>query len=164
MKSEKVFYKDEKAVKVTETLLQVKTRFYNLKGITRHGFTIMQPERFPWAIVLVSGILFLCAGAFKLISSGWISDLHLLDVQVTVNMLAMSVGGLLVLVSAGVMLTLRERYALSITTSAGEKNVVISKSKDYITSIVHALNEAFFTRIHPDASGKSTQEFRVSAR
>ena len=44
MKSEKVFYKDEKAVKVTETLLQVKTRFYNLKGITRHGFTIMQPD------------------------------------------------------------------------------------------------------------------------
>ena len=61
-------------------------------------------------------------------------------------------------------LYLGERYAVSITTAEGEKNVVISKRKEYITQIVHALNEAFFARIQGGQDKGSKREFTVSGR
>ena len=39
----------------------------------------------------------------------------------------------------------RERYAVRIATAEGEKNVVVSKRKEYISQIVDALNEAYRT-------------------
>ena len=164
MNSEKVFYTDGLAVKVTESALQVKKKWYTLSGITKHGFTIMQPERLPWGIVLVLGVALLTSGILHLIPQTWVGDVYLVDVMVTANQLAMVLGGFITLVSLGIMLTMGERYAVSITTSEGEQNVVVSRSKDYITSIVHGLNEAFFMRINPDVRGKSTQEYRVSGR
>ena len=164
MNSEKVFYTDGLAVKVTESALQVKKKWYTLSGITKHGFTIMQPERLPWVIAMVLGVALLAIGILNLIPPTWMGDVYLVDVMVTANQLAIVLGGFIALVSLGIMLTLGERYAVSITTAEGEQNVVISRSKAYITSIVHGLNEALFMRIHPDVSGKPMQEYRVSGR
>jgi hypothetical protein len=42
-----------------------------------------------------------------------------------------------------VMLRLREKYAVRIYTAEGEKNVVVSASREYISQIIDALNRAF---------------------
>ncbi len=61
----------------------------------------------------------------------------------------------------------KERYAVSITTAEGERNVVVSDRKEYITQIVHALNEAFFAKFDNTGSSIKTtrkRDFIVSGR
>ncbi len=79
--------------------------------------------------------------------------------------LAIGAGIILLVIGAVWMMFTKERYAVSITTAEGERNVVVSERKEYITQIVHALNEAFFARVAgSDVSKPRKREFVVSGR
>jgi ABC-type amino acid transport substrate-binding protein len=68
---------------------------------------------------------------------------HFLGFAFLVISLFMTGGVLLVLAGIFVMLRLREKYAVRIITAEGEKNLVVSQSREYISQIVDALNRAF---------------------
>ncbi len=161
MKNENVLYTDGHDVTVTDSVLRVKKKWYNLDGISKHGFSIIQPVRLPGILVLVAGGLFTAAGAGDLITT-FVPDV--MDLTTNANELSVCLGLLLLLVGTATMISMSERYAVSITTAEGEKHVVVSKRKDYITQIVHALNEAFFARIHGNSERSTTQRFTVSGR
>ncbi len=165
MKSEgvKVLYSDGSAVTVTESMIQVKKTDYRLEGITKYGLAILQPVRVPWVIVIVLGLGVSVAGVMKVVPQGWFVEGYLDDVLITGNLLAILLGMVLVLTGIGVLLSLSERYAVSITTAEGEQNVVVSKRKEYVTCIVNALNSAFFSRIKSQGD-KRVREYTVSGR
>jgi hypothetical protein len=160
---EKVLYTDGGTVTVTESALQVKKMWYDLRGVSKYGLIILQPSRLPWLIVMVAGIVLLIAGSMKLVPGGWLEDMYWGDVVVTENLLTTLVGALVTLASIGVMLTVTERYAVSITTAEGEQQVVVSKRKEYVACIIRALNNAFFARIQSKGDGK-VREYTVSSR
>jgi hypothetical protein len=47
----------------------------------------------------------------------------------------------------------KERYGVKIVTAEGEKNVIVSDRREYVTMIVDALNKAFIKTVNQ--SGKS---------
>jgi len=160
---DKVYYSDGSLVTVTERMLQVKKTGYDLKGITRYGLSILQPVRLPWLALLIVGAGLVVAGVVKAIPETWMTERYLDDVLVTGNLVTVLLGSVLALTSIGVLLSLSERYAVSITTADGDHNVVVSKRKEYVTCIVNALNSAFFSRIKSTGE-KRTREFTVSSR
>jgi len=166
MKTENVLYTDGHDVTVTSSMLQVKKKWYALSGITKHNFSILPPDRVVCFTLLLLGGILEVIGAANLISPATVSHIYVMNRWVTANQLAMGVGIFLILVGAIWMFFTKERYAVSITTAEGERNVVVSDRKEYITQIVHALNEAFFAKF--DNSGSSAKprkrDFIVSGR
>lgn len=161
MKTENVLYTDGHDVTVTDSVLRVRKKWYSLDGISKHGFSIIQPVRLPGILLLVAGFLLTGAGALDLVTRIIPSVITITN---NANELSLGFGLLVLLAGAAMMLSMSERYAVSITTAEGEKHVVVSKRKDYITQIVHALNEAFFARIHGNSERSTTQRFTVSGR
>ena len=161
MTTENILYTDGRDVTVTQSALQVRSKWYNLDGITKHAFSIIQPVRFPAILLFVTGISLTISGGANLIAL----DIQLIgSMPVPLNGIALWVGVFMMLAGAVMMRSLRERYAVRITTAEGEKNVVISTHKEYITQIIHALNGAFFARIHDSSQKRAPREFTVSAR
>lgn len=160
---DKVLYSDGNVVTVTERMLQVKKTGYDLKGITKYGMSILQPARVPWLIVLTLGLVLVVAGIMGVVPDFWLTARYLDDVLVTGNLLAIMVGTVLILTPVGVLLSLSERYAVSITTADGDHYVVISKRKEYVNCIINALNSAFFSRIKTQGD-KRVREYTVSSR
>lgn len=161
MKTDNVLYTDGHRVTVTDSVLQVKKKWYSLNGITKHGISIIAPARFPAFLLLMVGVLFTLAGAARLITTKLTG---VLGTPLDVNELSLSLGILLLLLGAGLLWAMTERYAVSITTAEGEKNVVVSRHKEYITQIVHALNDAFFARVNSGTKQGPAKGFMVSGR
>ena len=142
MTSEKILYTDGHQVTVTNTFFQVKKDMYLLNGITKHGFLIIHPDRLPALLILIMGAMMLTLGALGLIPQKSIPYIELGSLYLGINTLSIMAGVFLVVVSVLVMGLVRERYAVRIATAEGEKNVVVSKSKAYISQIIEALNRA----------------------
>jgi len=166
MKNENVLYTDGHDVTVTSDMFKVKKKWYSLNGITKHNFSILPPARVACYTLLVLGALLEIVGAANLIPATVFSDIFVFNQWLTANQLAIGAGIILLVTGALWMMFTKERYAVSITTAEGERNVVVSERKEYITQIVHALNEAFFARVaNPDSSSKTgKREFIVSGR
>ena len=159
MKTENVLYTDGHDVTVTDSVLRVKKKWYNLDGISKHGFSIIQPVRLPGILLVAVGSFLTAAGVAE-----WVTRFMPATVVMRLNELSVGLGLLLLLIGIATIISMSERYAVSITTAEGEKHVVVSKRKDYITQIVHALNEAFFARVHGNSERSTTQRFTVSGR
>lgn len=164
MKTENVLYTDGHDVIVTDTSLHVHKKWYSLSGITKHGFSIVRPMRAPGFLLLVVGALLEIIGAGKLLPATWMQHWNVNGQHFNTAQVFIAVGTVVFLVGGLWVWFMRERYAVSITTAEGEKNVVISRKKEYITQIIHALNEAFFARINPGSAKSVKKEFIVSSR
>ena len=140
---DKVLYTDGRGITVTDSTFQVNKTSYRLNGITKHGLFIMRPERLPGMLLLLVGFVVAIVGIMNLVPSSLIPDMQVKDQYVTGNEVAMWAGGALVLIGLLVLIIVRERYAVRISTAEGEKNAVVSDKKEYISQIVNALNEAF---------------------
>jgi len=160
METGTVLYTDGRDVTVTDSVLHVRRKYYHLEKISKHGYSIIRPARFPGIMLLTLGCVLTLAGMIDQVDP----KLTFLGKPVDGHWLTVAMG--ILLVTSGVLMIalLGERYALSITTDQGKKNVVVSRRKDYITQIVHALNEAFFARIDPGLAKPVRREFQVSAR
>jgi len=138
-----LYYTDGHQVTITDSGIKVKKTLYRLNGITRHGLSIISPPRIPFLLLIVLGIISFMVGVMGLIPDSWNTYVHFLGFAFLVISLFMTGGVLLVLAGIFVMLRLREKYAVRIITAEGEKNLVISQSREYISQIVDALNRAF---------------------
>ncbi|HTH54842.1 MAG TPA: DUF6232 family protein [Cyclobacteriaceae bacterium] len=144
MNTEKtLYYTDGHEVSVTDAGFKVRKHLYNLTGITRHGLSVIYPARMPFAVlILVGAVVFVC-GALNFIPAGWKTYVNLFGFSLLANSLFMIAGILVFLTGLLIMLKLREKYAVRIATAEGEKDVVVSASREYIKQIVDALNRAF---------------------
>jgi hypothetical protein len=164
MKTENVLYTDGHDVTVTDSMLQVKKKWYHLSGISKHNFKILQPDRLPAVLLLISGAMLEVIGALHIVPSRLVPTVRVFNLPVTASMMLIAVGIIFLLVGAVWMWLTKERYAVNITTAEGEKDVVVSERKEYITQIIHALNEAFFARLTGPNKESKKQNFIVSGR
>ncbi len=161
MKTENVLYADGHDVTVTDSVLRVRKKWYDLDGISKHGFSILRPARLPGILLLIVGFILGVAGARNLVTriipgmENWAFDAN--HISIVLGLLLLSIGAI-------ATWSVGERYAVSITTSEGERHVVVSKRRDYVIQIVHALNGAFFLRVQGNSERSNRQRFTVSSR
>ena len=137
------YYTDGHDVMITDSGFRVKNTLYQLNGITRHGFSIISPHRAPYAVLMILGVLVFMCGALNFLPPSWTQPIVILKFHVAADSLVMTLGSILFGLGLLVMLRMREKYAVRIFTAEGEKNVVVSQSREYISQIVEALNHAF---------------------
>jgi hypothetical protein len=141
MISDKVIYTDGRDVTVTDSILKVKNMEYRINGITKLGFWTIRANRWP-------GVLLVCLG-LVLMACGWLNMLPAtMNMEtdrgiININALALWTGAALMVIGLLVTVLVRERYAVRIATAEGEKNVIVSHKREYISQIVDALNSAF---------------------
>lgn len=143
MVPDKIIYTDGHDITVTDTELQVKKKTYKLDGIIKHGLMIMKPERLPAIILMALGVIALLIGLLELIAPTTIADAYIDGSFVSANTIAIWIGAGLLAIGVIMLAVMRERYAVRIFTAEGEKNAVVSKSREYVTQIIAALNTAF---------------------
>jgi hypothetical protein len=163
-KQEDVLYNDGHDVVVTYSAIQVKRKWYNLNGITKHGLSILGPEQVPFVLLLLLGAALSLIGLFE--SANLIvglSEYTIMDVTFDLNQLFFWSGVSLLALSGVLMFIIPERYAIQITTAEGEKNLVVSTQKEYITQILKALNEAFLARVSSQSKKAKKKHVPASA-
>ncbi|HCW06778.1 MAG TPA: hypothetical protein DGG95_05370 [Cytophagales bacterium] len=138
-----LYYTDGHEVMITDSGFRVKKTTYQLNGITRHGFSIIYPTRMPFTIPMVAGAIVFICGALNYVPSFWVKSVTLFNMTMPINFLVMTLGLLFFIPSMIMVLRLKEKYAVKIFTAEGEKNVVVSQSREYISQIIDALNRAF---------------------
>ena len=144
METDKIlYYTDGHEVTITDSGFKVKKTLYQLNGITRHGFSIISPVRAPFAILMIMGSIIFACGAMNFLPVAWMRSVSIFGFTLLVNSVVMTSGVVLFILGMLVMLQLKEKYAVKIFTSEGEKNVVVSQSREYISQIVDALNRAY---------------------
>lgn len=142
-----LYYTDGHQVTITDSGFKVRNTLYELSGITRHRFSIISPPRVPSAALMILGsVLFMC-GAMNFIPASWNTNITIFGLSLLANSVIMVSGILLLVLGILVMLKMREKYAVRIFTAEGEKNVVVSQSREYISQIVDALNRAFMDMV-----------------
>ncbi len=141
MIAEKIIYTDGHEVTVTSSDLKVRNTMYKLEGIVRHGLTRLKANRIPGIILFIIGGIII-----KLALSQYFPASLNIDLGETVilsNVFAAWLGVVVALIGTIHIIAQRERYAVRIATAEGEKNVIVSKHKEYISQIIDALNEAY---------------------
>ncbi|QIY91829.1 DUF6232 family protein [Chryseobacterium gallinarum] len=118
---ETIFYKDS-FVTVTQSRYVTQSKTYAMRNISSvHVFEIIKSKS-KAIILLILGLLLLLS-----------KDLFW-------------VGIILSILGAWWLFTLKNEYAVRISTNAGEANSIVSKNRDYIQKIVNALNDAIIHR------------------
>jgi len=164
---EKVLYTDGHEVTVTESVFTVKNTMYQLKGITNHGFLIIRPHRLPPLFTVLLGAAMISLGALQAVPNSIMSDFVFHSFRVSANAVATGLGAGLLVAGCVAFGLMKVRYAIRIATAEGEKNVVISKRREYVAQILDALNKAFLTLVSPKKeSGKNRggRTFMVGSR
>ena len=130
-----VIYTDGHDVKVTPHQLIVGKTEYLLAGVTAIRLVTLRGNKMPPILFILLGIAGIVVG-WKQLLSGAISA------GITLNQLAVYAGAILFILGALWFGLVHDKYAVRITTAAGEKDAVVSTKKDYINQIVSALQEA----------------------
>ena len=144
-----ILYTDGHEVTVTDSFFQVKKALYQLKGITNHGLRVIHPDRlFPF-LTLLLGAMLITMGALHLIPGSAIQNIHFESIEMTANTFVLGLG-IALFVAGGLMFCfMKPRYAIRIATAEGEKNVLVSRKREYIALVVDALNKAFLSIVAP---------------
>jgi hypothetical protein len=143
MVQNRVLYTDGRHVTITDTEFQVNKMAYQLRGITKHGLHIIKPFRLPGFLLLLVGAFLIVGSLLGVLPRNLVSPVEAFGVVFTSNDIMIGIGAFIVLISILVIGLLRERYAVRIATAEGEKDVVVSKQREYISQIISALNKAF---------------------
>lgn len=119
--NETKFYQDS-SVTVTQSRFVTQSKTYAMRNISSvHVFEIIKSK--------TKAVLMIIFGLFFLFSKNifWIG---------------------LIIIALGIwwLISIKNEYAVRISTNAGEANSIISKNKDYIQKIVNALNNAIIHR------------------
>lgn len=142
MSSENILYTDGHDVTVTDSTFRVRKSFYRLEGITRHGFSIIKPSRVPAFIFSGLGLMILAIGISNL-KPEFNFNMDVFGYTLSLNTLLIIQGSALISVGVALAILMKERYGVRIVTAEGEKNVIVSDRREYVSMIVDALNKAF---------------------
>jgi hypothetical protein len=166
MSSENILYTDGHEVTVTDSTFRVRKHSYRLDGITRHGFSIIKPSRIPAFIMSGVGLLVLAMGISNLRPQINFT-ITLLSIPITLNTLLVIGGCALIFMGTMLAVLTKERYGVKIVTAEGEKNVIVSDRREYVTMIVDALNKAFIKTVNQSGRSESNAsglKMKVSSR
>jgi hypothetical protein len=144
MKQEKYIYTDGRDVVVTDYNLKTRKADYQLKGITNFGLAIVKTPNVPGSIIALIGLTLLANVFYHFIPSAafeWFSFPSITKEHLVLLGAAITVAG-----TAWIILTPR-KYAVWIETAEGIKRVVVSKSKEYIEQILHAIRRARLSKV-----------------
>jgi len=139
---DKVLYTDGHDVVITESTFKVKNKSYSLNGITKHGLLTLRPDRAPGILFFVLGVIISLCGILNAIPTSWMNAVYINGSYIGINELATWVGLGIALIGVLITTLVKERYAVRIATAEGEKNAIVSKKKEYVRQIVHALTDA----------------------
>jgi Zn-dependent membrane protease YugP len=121
IQNETTFYYDN-SVKVTQSRFITHSKTYAMRNISSvHIFEIIKSKN--------KAILMIIAGFLLLFSK----DIFWMGI-------------ILLIIGFWWIFTIKNEYAVRISTNAGEANSIVSKNRDYIQKIVNALNEAIIHR------------------
>jgi hypothetical protein len=141
MIEDKVIYTDGHDVTVTSSDFKVRNTMYKLNGIVKHGLTRLRANRVPGILLFILGGALIALSLLDYFPQSW--DFRLGETTIVFNVFGAWLGAAIALIGTIQVIAERERYALRIATAEGEKDVVVSKRKEYISQIVDALNEAY---------------------
>jgi hypothetical protein len=141
MTTENILYTDGHQVTVTDSTFQVRKNHYRLEGITNHGFHIIKPNRLPAYILSGIGLLAIGLGISN-VTLPIAYTLNVYSYKIPFNVLLISAGIALIVISLLISILLKERYGVRNATAEGEKNVIVSERKEYVNMIVEALDYA----------------------
>ena len=136
-------YTDGHDVTITDTMFMVRNMSYRLIGITKHGLHIVKPHRLPGYMLFILGVILSVCGILNLTPENVVPSAKVLGLTLSGNALVICAGAGIAFMGILIVGLLRERYAVRIATAEGEKDVVVSNRKEYVSQIVHALNAAF---------------------
>jgi hypothetical protein len=146
MTTEKILYTDGHDVTVTDSEIRVRKQFYRLDGITRHGFAIIKPNLVPGILIAILGLAIAIVGFTDFVRYSGIS-LELFTFTLGAKAIAVLSGFIVIALGFIVMSAMREKYAVHIVTAEGERDVLISKRREYVYIVVEALNKAFMNML-----------------
>lgn len=142
MTTEKLLYTDGHKVTVTDSTFRVANTLYHLEGIIRHDFKVIAPRRIPVLVSITAGLAFLTLGVFNLVPVSVIPHLEVGSYVLTARLLSLIFGGATLLAGFVFLMIEKEKYGVQIVTAEGEKDVVISNKREYVTMIDEALTKA----------------------
>jgi hypothetical protein len=149
MTEDNVIYTNGRDVTITDSVFEVGKMKYRLNGITKYGFSVLKPERLPSLLLLVLSVLLMISGFLNTFPNpDGLYQSFKEGGHYGANLIAIWGGGFLAVVAILLLVIMRERYSVRISTAEGEKDAVVSPRKEYISQVVEALNKAF-NRVYP---------------
>lgn len=142
MTTEKLVYTDGHKVTVTDSTFRVDKHLYHLEGIIRHDFRVIAPRRIPVLILVSVGLAFLAMGVFDGVPTTVIQQLEVSTYVLTTRLLSLLFGAAMFIAGIVFLIIEKEKYGVQIVTAEGEKEVVVSKQREYIAMIDEALTKA----------------------
>ncbi|MCC3217303.1 DUF6232 family protein [Chryseobacterium sp. X308] len=119
--NETIFYHDS-SIKVTQSRYITHSKTYAMRNISSvYIFEIIKSKNKALLLIIVGFILLFSKEIF------WM-------------------GIIILILGFWWFFTIKNQYAVRISTNAGEVNSIVSKDRDYIQKIVNALNEAIIHR------------------
>jgi hypothetical protein len=165
MIQEKILYTDGHEVTVTESFFQVKKTMYQLKGIIHHDFLIIHPHRFPPLVAMLLGAIMILLALLHWLPLGSLPTIQFLSSEINGKEIVIIIGAGILTIGTVMLSLTKERYAIRLATAEGERNVLISKRREYVTQILDALNKAFMSLVTPKkALGNKGRTFVVGSR
>lgn len=156
-----VIYTNGRDVTVTDSTLEVRNTKYRLKGIIKYSFSVLRSERIPCVLLLILSTVLMVCGFLNTFPNPEGVSIH--GQYYGINLIAIYVGAFLSIVAILLLIVLRERYSVRISTAEGEKDAVVSPHKEYITQIIDALNRATMKYIDPAKRVRPGKRIRVNA-
>lgn len=143
MKDEEVIYTDGHGVKITNEKFYAEKNIYNLDGITQIDLQRIPASSGPGVTFFVLGFLAIVAGSLDVFDNlSFSGEENIYSVET--SMFAIGLGIAFVMGGVGWMIAAKDKYAVEIRTAEGEKQPIISQSKEYTAHIVASLKKAYF--------------------
>lgn len=150
-----LYFTDGNSVVVTNSSLQVKNAVYPLANIYSHKVSVVSPKRVSSTIFMGIGILVFICGAMNLLPSTLTGSTSILGFTIIKNALIMVTGIAILLCAMVIMFLLKEKYVVSLSTSRGEKQIIVSRKREYVNEIIDALNHACLDLIKKSRANKA---------
>ncbi|UII32901.1 DUF6232 family protein [Fulvivirga ulvae] len=143
MKEEEIIYTDGHGVKITSDKFYADKDEYNLDGITKIDLQRIPASNAPGIILFILGFLSIVAGSLDIFADIRYSTEEAVYVM-NLNMVAIGLGVALIIGGIIWMIAAKDKYAVEIRTAEGEKQPIVSRSREYAALIVTSLKKAYF--------------------
>ncbi|MCR8560387.1 hypothetical protein KXD93_22225 [Mucilaginibacter sp. BJC16-A38] len=121
VQTKKMFYQDGN-VTVSQARFITNSKTYAMRNISSvYIFEIVKSRKLPVAMIVI-GLLMLCYDSSRI------------------------AGAIIAIIGIALLFSIKNEYAVRISTNSGEANSIVSKDQYYIQTIVDALNDAIIHR------------------
>lgn len=122
MESEKLFYQDSRVL-VTQSRIVVDNKTYAMRNISSVSMFVKDKSTNKWISIIT-----LLIGLISLLNQFYF------------------IGIIFISIAALLLFFLKDEYVIQISSNSGDTKILISKSKEYIQTVVSAINDAIVYR------------------